>query len=211
MQKEEELESHLAHLDEIRQIMSRSTRFLSLSGLSGISAGLTALAGGALAYVYLYHHHYNVGLEIDPAQISRIHWPFLIILAGGVFLVAFALAFYFSSKLASRKLATAWGPALRRLLIALAQPLAVGALFCTLLYSQGHVALLAPSTLIFYGLALLNAGKYTLNEIQALGLLQCALGLLGIALPAYGFLLWLVGFGLLHIGYGVWMYYRYEQ
>ena len=210
MQKDSEIESHLAHLDEIRQIMNRSTRFLSLSGLSGISAGLTALAGGGVAYMYLRYHAYEVGLALDPSQILRVHWPFLIALACGVFVLAFALAVYFSSKLASRKLASAWSPALQRLLIALAQPLGVGALFCTLLYAQGQVVLLVPATLIFYGLALLNAGKYTLNEIQALGLIQCVLGLLATAFPLYGFLIWLVGFGLLHIAYGAWMYYRYE-
>ena len=48
-----ENQKHLEDLQQIRSIMERSTTFISLSGLSGISAGLFGLIGAALAYLKL--------------------------------------------------------------------------------------------------------------------------------------------------------------
>ena len=44
---------HLETLSEIRSLMERSSRFISLSGLSGVAAGVFALMGAAMVYVYL--------------------------------------------------------------------------------------------------------------------------------------------------------------
>ncbi len=44
------MKQHLQDLTEIRSMMERSSRFISLSGLSGISAGVFALIGAYLAY-----------------------------------------------------------------------------------------------------------------------------------------------------------------
>ncbi len=41
----------LEALSDIRSMMEQSSRFISLSGLSGIFAGITALVGAGLAYL----------------------------------------------------------------------------------------------------------------------------------------------------------------
>src|SRR5881398_1011059 len=46
------MDQHLQHLDtlkDIKRMMERSSRFISLSGLSGIAAGVCALVGAWLA------------------------------------------------------------------------------------------------------------------------------------------------------------------
>jgi len=42
------------NLESIRQLMERSVKFVSLSGLSGILAGIYALIGAVLAYREIY-------------------------------------------------------------------------------------------------------------------------------------------------------------
>ena len=61
--------------------------------------------------------------------------------------------------------------------------------------------------LIFYGMALVNASKYTLGNVRYLGLAEIVLGLLCAALPGYGFWFWVIGFGVLHIVYGSLIYF----
>ena len=43
-------EEQLQNLAEIRSLMERSSRFISLSGLSGVGAGVCALVGSAAAH-----------------------------------------------------------------------------------------------------------------------------------------------------------------
>jgi hypothetical protein len=69
----------------------------------------------------------------------------------------------------------------------------------------------APATLVFYGLALVNGSKYTLNDIRNIGYLEAGLGVVSMFVPGYGLWFWALGFGVLHIVYGVTMYYKYER
>ena len=56
-----EQNQHLETLQDIKKIMERSSRFLSLSGLSGIAAGICALAGSVIAYKWIeqYYARFN--------------------------------------------------------------------------------------------------------------------------------------------------------
>jgi hypothetical protein len=74
-----------------------------------------------------------------------------------------------------------------------------------------HPELVASVMLIFYGLSMVNAGKFTFGEIHWLGLTEIALGILAGVFINFGLLLWTIGFGLMHIVYGTVMYYRYER
>jgi hypothetical protein len=74
-----------------------------------------------------------------------------------------------------------------------------------------YYVLIPPACLIFYGLALVNASKYTLGEVRYLGYGQLILGVINIWLPEYGLYFWAAGFGVLHIVYGLVMWYRYEK
>jgi len=45
-----EPKDYLKDISEIKQLMNKSSRFISLSGLSGILAGIYAIIGAAIAY-----------------------------------------------------------------------------------------------------------------------------------------------------------------
>jgi len=104
-----------------------------------------------------------------------------------------------------------WDSQSQRLLINLFIPLAVGGILCLILLSKGFIGLIAPLTLVFYGLALINASKYTLSEIRSLGIIEVALGLIGCQFVGYGLILWALGFGILHIIYGIVMHVKYDS
>ncbi|MCY7327136.1 MAG: hypothetical protein LH618_01150 [Saprospiraceae bacterium] len=211
-------QQQLEHLAEMRALMERSTRFLSLSGLSGVWAGVCALAGVAVVYTYLdmlpfapagKYYYYDRAISTVKWGLSY-EWVFLLI-AVGVLGAALAGGLFFTMRKARRRGERAWDATSRRLLVALAIPLVTGGIFGLALLWRGYLSLLAPITLIFYGLALANGSKYTLRDVEYLGFLEIALGLLGIFSPGYGLEIWAVGFGMLHILYGLWMYVRYDQ
>ncbi|MCI5082046.1 MAG: hypothetical protein MRY78_10145 [Saprospiraceae bacterium] len=207
---------HLDALKEIRSLMERSSRFISLSGLSGVIAGCLALAGAAMVYVYL---------EIWPFENQRIYYveaktshkwglnyiQFFLLDASLVLLGALTAGIILTTRKAQQKGQKIWDALTRRLLWNLMIPLVVGGLFCLALLHHGYLGLIAPSTLIFYGLALLNASKYTLHDIRYLGLSEMILGLIALFYLGYGLEFWAIGFGVLHIVYGLMMYYKYER
>jgi heme/copper-type cytochrome/quinol oxidase subunit 2 len=205
-QKNEQLET----LNEIRDIMDRSTRFLSLSGLSGIFAGLSALAGAAVVKFYLIRNGINYYNDAG-SNLNGDQKLFLFMVAAGVLAVAFLSATYFTARNARRKNQRPWDHQSKRLLVNLAIPLATGGLFCALLLYHNVIFLIAPAMLIFYGLALLNGSKYSIGDIRYLGLFEIATGLLAALLPGYGLLLWTFGFGILHIVYGTLVWFKYER
>ena len=205
----------LAQLTEIRAIMERSSRFISLSGLSGVGAGVVALLGVA------YAHHY-LGLEYGPSGYERLFdttaaerlaaMPALLGIALAMIVAALLVAAFFTLRRTRREgLRSLWTAPARRLGVALLIPLVAGGLFCLKLFLTGAPELVVPGMLVFYGLALLNGSKYTLDEIKYLGLTQIVLGLVALLVPGYGLLLFGAGFGLGHIGYGLLMYNRYER
>ncbi len=206
---------HLENLSEIRSIMERSTKFISLSGLSGVAAGIAALIGAGMVYLYLdtspFSHstHYYVKAEgIEKWGLNYLE--FFFIDATLVLLAALSFGFYFTSRRAKQKQQKMWDATSLRLGINMFIPLATGGLFCLALLYHGFIGLIAPSTLLFYGLALVNGSKYTLNDIRNLGLLEIALGLISMVFIGYGLEFWAIGFGVLHIIYGILMYNKYE-
>lgn len=201
-------------LQAIRDIMERSSRFLSLSGLSGIFAGICALAGAAVAW-FIYPD--ALQLSSDFAQhevyegIAGNHLFILVLVALLVLFSAALGAAYFSFRKAKKAGQPFWTLSTRRLLIHLLIPMAVGGIFTIILLYRNHPELAACAMLVFYGLALVNAGKFTFGEIHYLGLTEILLGFLAGIFVQYGFWLWVTGFGLMHIIYGAVMYYRHER
>ena len=210
----------LTQLTEIRAIMERSSRFISLSGLSGVGAGVVALAGTAVAHYYLAQQYssppygpngYTWLLRTTLAERLAL-LPGLAGLAVAMITLALLAAAFFTLRRTRREgLRSIWTAPARRLALALALPLVAGGLFCLRLYLSGAPELVVPGMLVFYGLALLSGSKYTLDEIKYLGFTQVLLGLGALVLPSYGLLLFGLGFGLGHIGYGLLMYNRYER
>ena len=207
----------LEHLAEMRALMERSSRFLSLSGLSGVWAGLCALAGAAAMYAYLELLPLadGPGLYYEKA-IRTLKWGLnyksvFILMALIVLATALAGGIFFTTRKARRQGQKIWDASSRRLLWAVAVPLTTGGIFCLALLYWDLPGLVAPATLVFYGLALVNGSKFTLRDVEFLGLSEIALGLLGMFDLGTGLELWALGFGVLHIFYGAWMYWKYER
>ena len=208
---------HLNALQDIRQMMQRSNRFISLSGWSGISAGVCALVGAFFAYNTMHRTGYysldGYSGKIFPRNygvLSLINEP-LFIIAAFTFTAAFLLAFFFTYIRSKKQNIPIWGVTARRLLINVTIPMIVGGLFILRLIHFRVEGLIAPACLIFYGLALINASKYTLNEIRNLGYAQVILGVINCYAIGYGLFFWAIGFGILHIIYGAFMWWKYER
>lgn len=195
--------------------MERSSRFISLSGLSGVAAGTIALVGAAMVYIYLGLRPFSNYRIFYAEVLNKGKWgigyeTFFLLDAAIVFSLAVVSGVFFTTRKARKKGQAVLDKSALRMLTNLAIPLAVGGIFCLVLYREGQILLIAPATLVFYGLALVNGSKYTLNDIRYLGLSEIALGIIGLFKPGYGLELWAIGFGVLHIFYGIMMYKKYE-
>jgi predicted lysophospholipase L1 biosynthesis ABC-type transport system permease subunit len=203
-------ETYLNDLAEIRSMMERSSRFISLSGLTGVMAGLYALTGAGIAW-YLLNRE---GVGLDDGLLRRAaseSLRFELLLVGlGVLVPALVTGIWLTIQKSRKTGQSIWDKSARLLFFSLLIPLATGGILCLIFMARGYVSVIAPLTLIFYGLALVNGSKYTLNDIHTLGLLQIGLGLLAAVFPGYGLLFWALGFGVLHIAYGFLMYRKYE-
>ena len=122
-------------------------------------------------------------------------------------LVGFLFTYLKSKKLQG----TLWNHASRRMLINLGLPLVAGGLYLLKLMDLGYISMIAPGCLLFYGLALVNASKYTLGDIRYLGYIEIGLGAINLLLPGYGLYFWALGFGVAHILYGGYMWNKYDK
>lgn len=211
-----DMEENLTSADElktIRKIMEESSRFLSLSGLSGVFAGLFAIAGGLVAYFLILNNgsiHYDEYFRsLSGKETSVLRWQ-LMADALSVLFLSIVFAFWFSARKARRAGKKFWTPVSKRLFINMLIPLASGGLFVIVLLIQNHSQLIVPGLLIFYGLALVNAGKFTYGEVFYLGLLEIITGFASAFFPSLGIIFWIFGFGILHLTYGLFMYRKYE-
>lgn len=213
----EEAKEQLEALQDIRSMMERSSRFISLSGLAGVFSGVFALIGAYLAYWKTNSAQWIIraqDTDFGTGQIVKIDWSvvsFLVIDALLVFMLSVGVSYYLTRRKAIKNGLPLWGTSSRQMLINLAIPLITGGVFCVILFYYGLIGLIAPTTLVFYGLALLNAGKNSLEEINYLGISEIALGLAGLLMKGQGLLFWAIGFGLLHIVYGIVMYWRHDR
>lgn len=199
-------------LQHIKQMMERSSRFLSLSGFSGIAAGLCALAGAWFANTKIncwVNGDCTIDGLIDRGGIKLLND--LLWIATLTFVTAFIAAFFFTWLRSKKNGIPMWGSATVRLFWNTAIPLIAGGIFIIRMMQLGQFELIAPACLIFYGLALVNASKYTLGEVRYLGYGQLALGLMNLWSTGYGLYFWAMGFGILHIIYGIMMWYKYER
>lgn len=198
-------ENYLSEISEIRKMMQESSRFLTLSGLSGILVGTYALTGAFMADSILFTSKIFNWLTGNNTLAD------LSVLAGivlGLSIITIVLLTSIRVKKAGKKF---WNIGSRQMLLNLAVPLVGGGLLILVFVYQGFYEIVIPGTLIFYGLSLVNAAKFTRQEIFWLGLFQVTLGIVAALLPSLGILLWAFGFGVLHIIYGVLMYIRYEH
>ncbi|SEO46893.1 hypothetical protein SAMN05444671_3525 [Flavobacterium sp. CF108] len=202
-------QKHQEDLAHIRSMMERSSRFISLSGLSGVFAGLSALIGG----LYVYQLFKVNGIEyftdehiiLSGSLVSELIWIGVIILV-----CAFVFGTFFTVRKSKKYNLPIWTSATKNMLFNLAVPLAAGGIFCLALIYHGYYGLVAPSTLLFYGLAVINAEKYTFSDIKYLGFSELFLGCISLFYIGYGLIFWILGFGILHIAYGLVMFKKYK-
>lgn len=203
----------LQDVKDIRRLMEQSSRFISLSGMSGIAAGLCALAGAAIAKYIIFKEYYT-GYD-DRGYFSTREFlnlkAELLLLAAGVLIMACGFAFYFTWRKAKNEKLALWNHSSKRLFWNMLIPLVAGGLFILGMLQYNDWRFIAPACLVFYGLALVNASKYTLTDIRYLGYCEIILGLLNMQWIGYGLYFWAMGFGVLHIVYGIVMWWKYER
>jgi hypothetical protein len=214
-----EKQQSLEDIAKIRQLMERSSRFLSLSGWSGVFAGVYALIGAAVVYfdvkilsskseMLTYSNYIREG---NQQELLHKKMLFLGVMAVVVLLLSIITGYLFSKSKANKKGLPMWDANTKRVLVNLSIPLVAGGVFCLFLIKHGALGLVAPATLLFYGIALYNVSKYTYSEIRYLALSEIILGLVACYFYGMGLLFWTIGFGVLHIVYGLVMYFRYER
>ncbi len=200
-----ESKDYLKDISEIKDLMNKSSRFISLSGISGVLAGIYALIGSGIAY-YLVSNDTNKNLYLMDLTI-RIYVPILI----GIAVLSIATAIFLTTRKAKKNNAKIWDATSRRLVLNFLTPLVVGGIYILIVFSQNNYEHIPALMLIFYGLALINASKYSIGDIRYLGFIEVLLGLICALFPGYGFWFWIIGFGIMHIIYGTWMHFKFDN
>jgi hypothetical protein len=205
---------YLQDISEIKNMMNRSSRFLSLSGLSGILAGIYALIGAFFAnkllIEYVNTRDINVYNDEMGLALTFVQFKFIAIALTVAFL-SIVTAFILTKQKAKRQGVKIWDTTSKRLLFSFLIPLITGGVFALITINKGFYGFVAPATLIFYGLALVNASKFTVGNVKYLGIAQIILGLIAMQIIGYGLYFWAVGFGILHILYGAVMYVKEKK
>lgn len=205
-----ENEKYLQDLSDIKHMMNRSSRFISLSGLAGVFAGGYAIIGAIVGKVLLDRHNSAID-SLSPASMDAKILAQLVLIAIAVLFLAIGTAVFLTTRKAKKTNEKTWDSTSKRLLINFFAPLTSGGIFCLILVQYNLIGLVAPSMLIFYGLALIHASKYTFGDLRSLGYSNLILGLIATQFLSYGLYFWAVGFGLFHIAYGIWMYNKYDR
>ncbi|WP_149915089.1 hypothetical protein [Sphingobacterium cavernae] len=196
-------------IGQIRSLMEKSSKFMSISGLSGVLIGSYALVGAFVAYVLVYG--FDSGFGYRDHYVNNGNIPTLVVIALSVLVVSIGTGYYMARQKAKKSGQSVWNPTSKALFKAMAVPLLTGGLLSLIFIYKGDYGMIASTMLIFYGLALSAASSFTFKELRWLGILDIILGLLALCLPGYGIYFWAVGFGILHIIYGLIVHQRYEK
>lgn len=208
MKKEQD---YIRDISEIRSMMEKSTKFMSLSGWAGIMAGIYALSTAYIAYYTYGFSTDGIFYEASTSGNLLVDLSGLIVLALIVLFVSLLTAFYFSWRTANVKGEKIWNTTSKRLLSEMAIPFFTGGILIFIFIFKELIGLIAPTMLLFYGLTLISASRFTIVEVRYLGFVQLGLGLISAYFVEFGVLMWSLGFGLGHIVYGIYMYFRYEK
>ncbi len=200
-----EAKDYLKDIQDIKNMMAQSSQFISLSGFSGIIAGVYALIGAFTAnYIITHDGSMNITLE-------SLTFKYCIGIALIVLLLSVGTAYLLTLKKAKKQGEKVWNPTSRKLVINFCIPLVTGGIFAIELLRHSYFGVIAPITLVFYGMACVNASKFTLRDVRYLGLTMIILGLIAIEFPGYGLHFWALGFGVCHIIYGSLMHFKYDR
>src|SRR5476651_1164469 len=196
----------LDDLGSIKNIMERSTKFISLSGLSGVMAGVYALLGAGYAFAVLQNGKSG---GPDHSYRDEVIIP-LVLTSAAVLVLSVSTGIWLTVRKARRNGLSVWNPVSKALLLSGGIPLATGGLFVIISLMHRHFGFISAACLIFYGLALVSASQHTFGDVKWLGIFEILIGLAALAKPGYGFLLWVLGFGIMHVLYGAIMHFKYD-
>jgi|SRR5450432_1189867 hypothetical protein len=199
----------LETLQDIKRMMERSSRFISLSGWSGMAAGFCALIGATVA-----HHRISQYYSVDYVRGTNVPEDLktdLILIAALTFIVSFILATFFTFIKSKKEGVAIWGTTAKRLLWNTTLPLLAGGFLLWRMIELKQYEFIASTSLIFYGLALVNGSKYTMGEVRWLGYGEILLGIVNLWILRSELLFWSLGFGVLHIMYGFAMWWKYDR
>ncbi len=205
---------YLNDISEIKDIMNRSSRFISLSGISGVLAGVYAIVGAGLAYMRLNtvsSANYDLLSDRGSSLWNTDIVKDLTLIALVVIVLASVTGFILTLRKSKKSGENIWNTSSKRLVFNFLIPLFVGGVFCLVLIQYGAAGLVAPATLIFYGLACVNASKYTLGDVRYMGIAFIILGIVATQFIGYGLYFWALGFGVCHILYGALMHFKYDR
>ena len=203
----------LETLNEIKVLMQRSSRFVSLSGIAGIAAGAVAILGAVFISIFFHTGFFEQipGIMIQSKDQQSVNVTSLFVILFTVFMFALILTIYFSSRKAKSRNIIFWDSMAKRVFINFFIFLFTGGIFCMILIYYGIYFLIVSAMLTFYGLALINISKFTFNEIAQLGVIEICLGIIAAFVTVYPLLIWIIGFGILHVIYGIYVYLKYEK
>jgi uncharacterized membrane protein YgdD (TMEM256/DUF423 family) len=196
---------YLKDLQDIKSMMAQSSQFLSLSGFSGVIAGIYALIGAFCVNQIIEKENSNKII------VESVAFRNIIIIAFIVLVFSIATAYFLTVRKAKKLQEKIWNPTSKKLIVNFCIPLVSGGIFAIQLLRHGYFGVIAPITLVFYGMACVNASKFTMRDIRYLGITMIILGLISIEFPGYGLLFWALGFGICHIVYGSVMYFKYDS
>lgn len=206
----ERQQESLEVLTEIRSMMHKSSRFLSLSGWSGIWAGITALVASGVAFTFVYDKVTDNVIDTGSVLLTEPVYT-LLLLAIATFLVALFGALFFTWRKNQKTGAATFTGAARKLAVSMMIPMGAAACFILFFVQNQHFSYIVPAMLVFYGLTLINSSKYTFADIRYLGLSEVIIGCIALFIPDMGLYLWALGFGIMHIVYGTIMWFKYDR
>ena len=189
-------------LNDIKEMMERSSKFKAISGLSIVIVGI--LASLVSAYIYFFLGDYSIN--------TPTKWRITTYITVSLLVLAFFIVFIMAYIKAKRhNLRFTLDATMRRLLLNFFIPLGAGGLLCIALLMQHRYGLVSSITLVFYGLALINSSHFSYPALRYLGYAELVLGLIDCFLVDYALLIWFIGFGVLHIVFGIIFMLRYER
>ncbi len=196
---------YLKDISEIKSMMDKSSRFSSLSGVSGIVTGIYALIGSLIAYQYVTNN------SIQISTIDSYDFILLFVDLALIILLSLITSFVITRRKVKKEGISSWNVLTKKMLYNFSILLIPSALYVLILILKHDFVGAGSLMLFFYGASLINASHNTFKEIKTLGLIEMVLGILIILYPEFTFWLWLIGAGIVHIIFGIYMYFKHEN
>lgn len=185
---------------EIKELMEKSSKFISISGIAAILAGIYALVGAYVATQII-----TQGMCLS-ATLESMAIIALSVLAAAA--VTAGILSYCKSKKTGQKF---FSRLTYRALWNFSLPMLAGGVVCVSILMRGYYDIMASVMLLFYGLALVNTSKFTYSSVAWLGYAFICLGAVDSFWAGHSLLFWAIGFGGFHILYGILFYLHYER